>query len=172
VARLDAVTAVDAPAPRRVVELPGGRQATYYVLGEGPPLLWFESGPGFTAVISVPDATALAARFTVYLIDPHGSGGSTPPTDASGYTPEGHARYYDEVRAALGIESTAVLGHSFGGSVALSFAAQYPHATEGCVVVSAKLLGFDVGGHEVDAERERGLARHAHAPWYPEARRV
>jgi pimeloyl-ACP methyl ester carboxylesterase len=35
------------------------------------------------------DAELFAERFTCYLIDPHGSGGSTPPQDEIAYDPEG-----------------------------------------------------------------------------------
>jgi pimeloyl-ACP methyl ester carboxylesterase len=157
---------------QRAVELSANREATYYVIGSGPPMLWFEGGPGLSPAASLPDAQLLAERYTIHLLDPHGSGGSTPPADPSGYSFDGYARFYEEVREALGLGPVTVLGHSFGGSVALCYAALHPEATAACIVVSGKVLGLEAEVGESRAERERGLRRHADAPWYPAARRL
>src|SRR5258705_2887404 len=111
------------------MDLGGGRTAAYEVIGEGEPLFYFQGGPGFSANLLRPAAELLADRFAVHLVDPHGSGGSTPPADASQYDHLGTARFYDEVRQALGIERATMMGISFGGVVALTYAALYPEAT-------------------------------------------
>ena len=72
------------------------------------------------------DADLLADRFAVHLIDPHGSGGSTPPSDPALYDHIGRARFYDRVRRAIGLERVTVMGHSFGSLVALTYAALFP----------------------------------------------
>ena len=90
------------------VRLGDGRSATYEVLGSGPPLLTFVGGPGMPARFMRPDARLFADRFTCYLIDPHGSGGSTPPQDEAAYEPEGHARFYEDVRRALDLGPVSV----------------------------------------------------------------
>ena len=64
------------------ITLPEERSATYEVIGSGAePLLTFVGGPGLSAKLMRADAELFAERFTCYLIDPHGSGGSTPPQD-------------------------------------------------------------------------------------------
>jgi pimeloyl-ACP methyl ester carboxylesterase len=156
-----------------VVRLSGGRQASYEVVGQGEPLLMFPGGPGLPAAIVQSDAELLADRFTSYLIDPHGSGGSTPPAEASAYDHCGHAAFYDEVRAALGLERVGVAGVSYGGTVALTYAARHPDRTTRCLAVSAFAFGGDADearGGEAEAEMEAMLARHAGAPWYAPAR--
>ena len=156
-----------------VVRLSGGRQASYEVVGEGEPLLMFPGGPGLCAAIVRTDAELLADRFTSYLIDPHGSGGSTPPPDPSAYDHLRTAAFYDEVRAALGLERVSAGGVSFGGTVAVTYAAQYPDRTVRCLAVSAFAFGGDADearGGEAEAEMEAMLARHAGADWYPGAR--
>lgn len=156
-----------------VVRLSGGRQASYEVVGDGEPLLMFMGGPGLPAALMRSDAELLADRFSSYLIDPHGSVGSTPPADPAGYDHRGHAAFYDEVRAALGLERVTVHGVSFGGTVALTYAACYPDRTVRCLPVSAFAFGLEADearGGEAEAEMETLLARHAGADWYPEAR--
>jgi len=122
-----------------------------------------------------PDARLLAERFTCYLIDPHGSGGSTPPREDAAYDFEGHARFYEEVRRALDPGPVSVHGVSFGGTVALAYAALFPEVTTRCIAVSAFALGEDLDqeeGGDAAAEMEAAIARHAEASWYPEARQV
>ena len=158
------------------VTLPDGRIATYEVIGRGgEPLLTFVGGPGLSAKLMRPDARLFAERFTCYLIDPHGSGSSTSPQDETAYDPVGHARFYEEVRRALNLGPVSVHGVSFGGSVALTYAALFPDVTTRCIVVSAFAVGEELDeeeGGDAAAEMEAALARHAHAEWYPGAREV
>jgi proline iminopeptidase len=157
------------------VTLSGQRRATFERVGTGPPMLMFAGGPGIPAAFVRKDAELLADTFTIYLIDPHGSGGSTPPADAGDYDHLGHARFYDEVRRALDLGDVVVHGESFGGVVALTYAALFPDTTRGCIAVSALGVGTEVDeseGGEAAAEMERALARHSNASWFPEARAV
>src|SRR5262249_48071353 len=107
----------------RTVELEGGRQATYEVIGSGLPALMLAGGPGSAAAYMRTSARLFADVLQSHLIDPHGSGGSTAPADPADYSPEGHARYYEEVRQALGLGEVVVFGHSFGATTALTYAA-------------------------------------------------
>ena len=158
------------------VTLPNGRIATYEVIGSGgEPLLTFVGGPGLSAKLMRADAELFAERFTCYLIDPHGSGGSTPPQDETAYDFVGHARFYEEVHRALGLGSVSVHGVSFGGSVALTYTALFPEVTTRCIAVSAFAVGEELDeeeGGDAAAEMEAALARHAHAEWYSEAREI
>ena len=158
------------------VTLPNGRIATYQVIGSGEePLLTFVGGPGLAARLMRADAELFAERFTCYLIDPHGSGGSTPPQDETAYDFVGHARFYEQVRRSLGLRSVSVYGVSFGGSLALTYAALFPEVTTRCVAVSAFAVGEELDeeeGGDAAAEMGAALARHAHAEWYPEARKI
>jgi pimeloyl-ACP methyl ester carboxylesterase len=154
------------------VELGADREAAYEVIGDGPPLLYFQGGPGFSAALLRRDAELVADHFAVYLIDPAGSGGSTPPSDASAYDHVGHARFYHEVSRALGIRSAVIAGFSFGGIVALTYAALYPDATSRCIAVSARVVGVEVEGDDAAAEMQTFLSRHAGQPWFPVARKT
>jgi len=159
-------------AAQQMVELGEGRQATFEVAGSGPPMFWFEGGPGLSARLSRPEARLLSDSFAVYLVDPHGSGGSTSPVDAMQYDHIGHARFYDTVRRALGLDHVTIAGISFGGTVALTYSSMFPEATVRCLAVSAYALGTEVDEGEAAAEMELMLSRHAGAPWYPDARKT
>jgi pimeloyl-ACP methyl ester carboxylesterase len=153
------------------VDLGAGRRAAYEVIGDGEPLIYFTGGPGENAAVLRDDAGRLSDRFAVHLIEPHGSGGSSPPADPSLYDPVGHARFYEDVRRALGIERATIMGFSFGATVALTYAALFPTVTRRCIAVSARAVG-EQAGEESEAEMERALSRHGPAAWYPSARKV
>src|SRR5437870_4933311 len=103
----------------------------------------FAGGPGFSASYTNGDAELLSDVLCSYPIDPHGSGSSTPPADPADYSPEGHARFYEQVRQALALPKVVVLGHSFGATTALTYAALYPQRTAVCVAVAAfSCFGF------------------------------
>lgn len=152
------------------VELPDGGRAAYEVVGRGEPLLYFQGGPGFSASLLRDDAELLADRFALHLIDPHGSGGSTPPADPARYDHVGHAQFYDSVRRAIGLERVSVMGHSFGSLVALTYAALFPDVAARCIAIAARAVGEEEQGAEAEQEMERMLSRHSEAPWYESAR--
>lgn len=73
----------------QIVALPRGRTASYEVIGSGRPALMFAGGPGFSAVYMNGDGELLSDALCSYLIDPHGSGSSTPPANPADYSAEG-----------------------------------------------------------------------------------
>jgi proline iminopeptidase len=152
------------------IEIPGAGRAAYEVVGHGEPLLYFQGGPGFSANLLRDDAALVADRFAVYLIDPHGSGGSTPPSEPAQYDHVGHARFYDAVRRALGLKRVTVMGISFGSVVALTYAALFSDVAERCIAISARAVGEEDQGADAEQEMEQMLQRHAHAVWYERAR--
>ncbi len=158
-----------------IAGLPDGRVASYQVVGRGRPTLMFAGGPGFSASYMNADAELFSDTLRSYLIDPHGSGSSTPPADPADYSPQGHARFYEQVRRALALPKVLVLGHSFGATTALTYAALYPDSTAACVAVAAFGVGPEADaqeGRSAEAEFEAMLLRHAASPWYRTARPV
>jgi len=157
------------------VALADGRQASYEIVGRGKPTLMLPGGPGFAASYMRPDAELFADALQCFLVDPHGSGTSSPPPDSAAYSPEGHVQFYEEVRRSLGLETVCVMGHSFGATTAITYAALFPRVVERCIAVAAFGIGADVdatSGGEASAEGAAMLSRHAGAPWYAEAQVV
>jgi pimeloyl-ACP methyl ester carboxylesterase len=151
------------------------RQVTFDVIGDGRVALMFPGGPGLAGAYMRGDGVLFADVLRSHLLDPHGSGGSTPPEDDAQYSPEGHARFYEEARSALGLGPVVVFGHSFGATTALTYAAMYPESVQSCIAVGAFGVGTepdrDEGG-EAEAEMEAMLARHEGADWYADARKI
>jgi len=86
------------------------------------------------------DLTApyLASRFRIIALDQRGHGLSDKPE--GGYTFAEVAGDLEELLEALGLERPVIVGHSWGGNVALQFAAGRPHQTSGIVLVDGGFL--------------------------------
>jgi proline iminopeptidase len=157
------------------VDLGGGRQATYEVIGSGHPALMLPGGPGFSSAYMRGTARLFDDVLESHLIDPHGSGGSSSPSAPADYSPEGHVRFYEEVRTALGLGRVTVLGHSFGATTALAYAALHPEVVGRCIAVAAFGVGPEQDeseGGEAATEMEALIGRHSGSAWYEEAKTV
>jgi len=152
-----------------LVKVPGGEASVDVVPGGQARLLWFEGGPGFNATLGRPDVALLSERVTGYLIDAPGAGGSTPPASEQGYTAAATAAFYEQVRRALGLGRVTVAGHSWGGTVALYYAAAFPQACERCLAISPSAGTFVDETDEAAAFHDAAFARHAPQPWFEDA---
>ena len=94
------------------------------VVGQGPPLLLMHGGPGLDHVSLTP-FRQLADRHTVVFYD-HRCNGRSTGAPVTSMTWENLTADADALREELGFEQWAVLGHSFGGHVALEYALRYP----------------------------------------------
>lgn len=94
------------------------------VMGHGYPLVLMHGGPGadlYTMMAYRP----LAEDFTLVFYD-HRCNGRSAGAEVTTMTMENLTADADALRQALGFEKWAVLGHSFGGNVALEYALRYP----------------------------------------------
>ena len=150
-----------------LVDLPGGRRASYTVIGGGEPLLWLEGGPGFPAKLGRPDCELVGHRFRCFLVDSPGSGDTTD--DPAWYGCEGVVEFFEEVRRALGVERWTLMGHSWGGMIALAYAAACPDAVARLVVVDGYAGDASVPTDVAEAETNLVLARHEDQEWFAAA---
>src|SRR5512138_2910515 len=102
------------------------RDASLYVevVGRGDPLVLMHGGPGLDH-ISLTPFRELADRHTLVFYD-HRCNGRSTGASVTSMTWENLTADADALREALGFERWAVLGHSFGGHVALEYALRYP----------------------------------------------
>ena len=94
------------------------------VVGHGPPLVLMHGGPGLDHVSLTP-FRGLADRHTVVFYD-HRCNGRSTGAPVTSMTLDNLTADADALREELGFERWAVLGHSFGGHVALEYALRYP----------------------------------------------
>jgi len=94
------------------------------VIGHGYPLVLMHGGPSADHFTLLP-FRQLADRFTLVFYD-HRCNGRSAGASVSSMTWENLTADAEALRQELGFERWAVLGHSFGGMVALEYALRYP----------------------------------------------
>jgi proline iminopeptidase len=103
---------------------------------DGLPLLVLHGGPGLDHTMFGNYLDPLGERYRLVLLDGRGQGRSDRDSDPASWTLQQHASDVSAVAAALGVEDYAVLGHSYGGFVALQHCADAPGAAVATVVSS------------------------------------
>jgi proline iminopeptidase len=99
------------------------------------PLLFLHGGPGYNSYSFEAQAgRALEAQLPVIYLDQRGSGRSERPWRGD-YTIAGMVEDIEALRKMLGVPRLAIMGHSFGGTLALEYAAAYPQHVAKMVLV-------------------------------------
>jgi 3-oxoadipate enol-lactonase len=114
-----------------------GAQLAYRVDGKGPDLVLVHAGIADMRMWD-PLVALLERRFRIVRYDMRGSGETT--YTAGGFSDAGDLA---AVLQALEIDRCVLVGSSFGGRVALEFAATRPEPVERLVVIDPPLPGWD-----------------------------
>jgi proline iminopeptidase len=99
-------------------------------------LIALHGGPGLDHTEFGAWLDPLAARCRLLLVDGRSQGRSDPAAPDT-WTLARFAADVEELAAALGLERYVVLGHSFGGFVALQHAVEFPGRAAGTIVSAA-----------------------------------
>jgi pimeloyl-ACP methyl ester carboxylesterase len=118
-----------------------GHERAFTLAGSGPALLLLH-GIGSERQTWASVLPLLAEHFTVIAPDLLGHGASAKPR--ADYSLGGYANGMRDLLGLLDIETVTVVGHSFGGGVAMQFAYQFPERTERLALVSSGGLGSEV----------------------------
>ncbi len=109
------------------------------VMGQGYPLVLMHGGPGLDYTTLLP-LQPLADQFTLIFYD-HRCNGRSQGAEVTSMTFENLTADADALRQTLGFDRWAVLGHSFGGNVALEYALRYPQSL-------SHMILMDTGGDQ------------------------
>ena len=129
-----------------------GVSVSYLVEGDGPLPVIVMHGWGCKAdTVALLAGAASDASTTVYNLDLPGFGDSTEPPEVWGI--EDYTRFLEHFTTALGIKRPVLIGHSFGGRMAINFASRND---------TTKVILVDAAG----IKPRRSLARRASTSWY------
>ena len=121
--------------PRRIVHLSDDRTIAYAETGSGPDLVAIHGTLMCLEDLWLGPVPALAEQFRVVAVDRPGHGFSLRPRGRAADLWDQAAR----IRAAvqrLGLHRPVILGHSFGGAVALAYGLLHPDEIAGVVAVA------------------------------------
>ena len=115
------------PEARHVVEV-DGYKVVAYSFGRGPETVFcLNGGPGLPCDYLREAHSCLIDRgYRVVAFDQLGTGSSDRPTDKNLWTISRYVEETETVRKALGLGKVHMLGHSWGGWLAIDYALTYP----------------------------------------------
>src|SRR5215510_2573334 len=171
--------------PLRAAEEPGGKTfaapgaTIYYEVrggGTGTPLFLANGGPGFDhAYLHISDIwDRIAESRPVVFWDQRGNGRSGPLKPGQSCTLADQISDLDALRAHLGFQQIDVLGHSWGGYLAMAYAARHPDRIKNLIICDSAapkwsdtiFLFKDIFPHVIERQDKLTLAqtpRHAAA---------
>jgi pimeloyl-ACP methyl ester carboxylesterase len=121
-----------------------GRALHADVSGTGPDVVLIHGASGNTRDFTFDLALRLAARYRVIAFDRPGLGWSDDAGDA-GISPQGQAEILREAARQLGVERPVILGHSYGGAVAMAWALQDRDGPAALVLLGGATLPWPGG---------------------------
>lgn len=134
------------------------------------PLLCINGGMVYSHILLWPALSPLAARRQLILYDQRGRGHSEAPPGARAARIEHDALDVVALRQALGLAQWDVLGHSWGGGIALLAAADDPHIRNLILVDAVGLTPeWLVALHDVALSRLTGTAHARLAAYNPQS---
>jgi len=121
-----------------------GYKLYYVTLGRGTPVIFMHGGLGFDHQYFRPFVDPLADSAKVVYYDQLGHGRSDRPANFNEITLARLSADCDGLATALGFDKFVLVGHSYGGFIALDFALRYPNRLSGLVLscTAADLASF------------------------------
>ena len=114
-----------------------GSELYYRVIGEGKPLIFLHGGPGMFHDYFLPHVETLANDFQLIFYDQRASGKSAKNVPPESVNIKNFVRDLDGIREYFGLEKVRLLGHSWGGLLALHYATTYPGRVDRVVLVDS-----------------------------------
>jgi len=103
-----------------------GTELFVNIIGEGEPLIVLHGGPGLSHDYFLPHLEPLSNHMKLILFDQRGMGRSSVDLDSTSFSMELIIEDIEALRQKLGFNSIHLMGHSWGGIVAMHYAINYP----------------------------------------------
>lgn len=143
-----------------------GTELAYHLEGQGTPLICLPGG-ATRASSCLGNLGGLDGHRQLVLLDLRGTGDSAVPDDPATYRCDRLVDDVEALREHLGLEHIDLLAHSAAGDLAALYAARYPRALRGLLLIAPGTRAAGLGFAEREAREAAGLRRTE--PWYEEA---
>ncbi len=127
-------------APREGYAPVEGAALYYRDIGQGPPIIVLHGGPSFDHNYLLPDMGRLANAFRLIYYDQRGRGKSAEDVQPAEVNIQSEMDDLEALRAYFQLESVALLGHSWGGLLAMEYALRYPERVSHLILLNTAPL--------------------------------
>jgi proline iminopeptidase len=115
-----------------------GFELHYRLEGSGKPIIFLAGGPGFNVNYFEDAAKLFPAGYQRVFLEQRGTGKSRPlQLDASNISLRLAVEDLEALRKHLGLEALIVVGHSWGGMLALAYAASHPDRLDQLILIGS-----------------------------------
>jgi proline iminopeptidase len=114
----------------------GGASLYSREIGEGQPIVVLHGGPDFDTGYLLPDLDRLADAFRLIYYDQRGRGRSADDVKPEDVTLASDVEDLDQVRRHFHLQSTTLLGHSWGAVLALEYALRHPNQVSHLILMN------------------------------------
>jgi proline iminopeptidase len=118
--------------------IPVGNAGLYYrETGSGQPMVILHGGPDFDHTYLLPDMDYLSDSCRLIYYDQRGRGRSAANFEPEDVTIQSEIGDMERLRMYFGLGSVAVLGHSWGGLLALEYAIRHPDRVSHLILLNS-----------------------------------
>lgn len=128
----------DFPPPRVENTIKTSEAELFYeTLGQGNPVIVLHGGPGLSYEYLMPQMGKLAENNLVIFYDQRGSGRSQGGDSTANITVDMFVKDVDAVRKHFGFKKVSILGHSWGGFLAMQYAIAHPESIDKLILLNS-----------------------------------
>ena len=107
----------------------------YETFGSGTPILVLHGGPGMDHTYFLPQMLSLSRRYKLIFMDERASGKSSADVDSSSMNMHMMVEDVEAVRVALHLGKVNLMGHSWGGLLAMRYVLAHPDNVKSLMLV-------------------------------------
>lgn len=131
------------PTPRDGYAPVEGAALYYREVGQGRPFIVLHGGPSFDHNYLLPDLDRLADAFRLIYYDQRGRGKSAWNIQPTAVSLHSEMDDLEALRAHLRLEQAALLGHSWGGLLALEYALRHPEHVSHLILLNTAPVSYE-----------------------------
>lgn len=113
-----------------------GAHLYFKIIGQGKPMIIVHGGPLWDHSYFLPYIMPLSTRYKLIFFDQRLSGRSSPTSDSTAISIEGFADDIEAIRDYLGLGHIYLLGHGWGGLMALKYTIDHPQNVDALILSS------------------------------------
>lgn len=113
----------------------------YKDMGAGQPIIAVHGGPGLDAAYFHPGLDPLSKKYRLISYDQRGTGRSKGTLDTLMLTVDQYVEDIEGLRKSFQLKKIHLMGHSFGGLLALMYASKYPEQVMSLILIGSGAKG-------------------------------